>query len=46
MRYGDYRVLAQHSHEAGGLRVWVEHVPTGRREFRLINLTAVKTTKG
>lgn len=38
MIYGDYKVLAQHSHGSHGLRVWVEHLPTGRREFRVLSL--------
>ena len=38
MVYGEYRVLAQHAHGNGGLRVWVEHIPTGERSFRILTV--------
>lgn len=31
-RYGDYRVIRQHS-QGSVLRVWAEHVKTGERRF-------------
>lgn len=38
-RYGDYRVISQHTLGGNALRVTVEHVPTGRIEFRVLPLT-------
>lgn len=37
-RYGDYRVISCHAHGGDALRVTVEHVITGEREYRVIPL--------
>lgn len=35
-RYGDFRVIARHSHGSDAMRVWVEHVRTGERQFIIV----------
>ena len=41
-RFGDYKVLARHSHGADAVRVWVEHVRTGERSFHILTMNGVK----
>lgn len=36
MIYGHFRVLAQHAHGNGGLRVWVQDTRTGERSFHIL----------